>query len=90
MTISLWCLVAAAAASAAASAGHGSDTLTHPPETHDLVYQLHELAERVQLPPERDYELAAALYVQGIALEPLNAALRYNAGSTYTFSIAAG
>ena len=49
--------------------------------TLDLVYQLHELAERVQLPPERDYELAARLYAQSIALDPLNAALRYNAGS---------
>ena len=50
----------------------------------DLVYQLHELAERVQTPPERDYELAARLYAQGVALDPLNAALRYNAGSAYT------
>ena len=49
-----------------------------------MVYQLHELAERVQTPPERDYELAALLYAQGVALDPLNAALRYNAGSKHT------
>ena len=46
----------------------------------DLVYQLHDLAESVQLPPTRDYALASLLYRQAIALEPLNAALRYNYG----------
>ena len=75
--VSVWCLVIAFA-SVAASA-HGPDI-----SSLDLVYQLHDLAERVQLPPERDYELAALLYDQAIALDPLNAALRYNAGSTRT------
>jgi tetratricopeptide (TPR) repeat protein len=69
----------AAAASAGAADGAGpSDAAT--PSVGDLVYQLHDLAERCQLSPERDYELAASLYAQAIALEPLNAALRYNAG----------
>lgn len=75
--VSLWCLVTAAASSAGLLTAHDVGS-------QDLVYQLHELAERVQLPPERDYELAAMLYEQGIALDPLNAALRYNAGSAYT------
>lgn len=73
--ISVRCLVTAAAS--VVGLVHGPDT-----SSLDLVYQLHELAERVQLPPERDYELAAMLYEQAVALDPLNAALRYNAGST--------
>jgi tetratricopeptide (TPR) repeat protein len=44
------------------------------------VYELHKLAEDVQAPPLRDYELASRLYRQAIALEPDNAALHYNYG----------
>ena len=73
--VSFRCLFIAAVTSGGFVRGQDAESL-------DLVYRLHELAERVQLPPERDYELAALLYAQGIALDPLNAVLRYNAGST--------
>ena len=76
--ISLRCLLIAVVTSVRCVRGQDAESL-------DLVYRLHELAERVQLPPERDYELAALLYAQGIALDPLNAALRYNAGSTQAY-----
>lgn len=57
-----------------------ADAATGFREPKDLVYPLYTLAEEVQHMTRPDYQLAEKLYRTAIALDPANAALRYNFG----------